>query len=228
MKAGGDFGVNKKIGLSVTLLFFILLAGCNSNSFSNLSAFDESDAILEEDLQVSETKDEIINQLKSTDNSDMEALVSNNFPFVDSVVGDDTTANVYGTLLFEVEELADLLAEIKQPQEVSDYIDGQQILAYSDLFIIIKDSEELDNATFIEVASEQFVRKNYSPNFLTTYFTIRMLDSFFGNNWVSNRRSYCSSNDCYGGYSTSRSYNKGTTTNRGLGSFRGGGPSSGK
>ncbi len=221
--------MNKKIGMSITLLFFILLVGCNSDSFSNLSAFDESSDISEDDLQVEETKDEIINRLEVSTNSDVEALISDNFPFVDSVTGEETTANVYGTLLFEVEELADLFAEIKQPEEISDFIDGQQILAYSDVFVILKESEELDNATFIEVASEQFVKKNYSPNFLTTYFTIRMLDSFFGNNWVSNRRSYCSSNDCYGGYSTSRNYNKGgVTKNRGLGSFRGGGPSTGK
>ncbi|SFM08364.1 protein of unknown function [Gracilibacillus orientalis] len=218
--------MNKKIGLSITLLFFILLVGCNSG---NLSAFDESSSISEEDLQVAESKDDIIDQLKTSNNSDVEALISDHFPFVDSVTGEDTNANVYGTLLFEVEELADLIAEIKKPDEISDFKDGQQILAYSDLFIIIKESEELDNATFIEVGSEQFVRNNYSPNFLTTYFTIRMLDGFFGNNWVSNRRNYCGSNDCYGGYSTSRSYNKGgVTKNRGLGSFRGGGPSSGK
>ncbi|MGP4041590.1 DUF4247 domain-containing protein [Gracilibacillus sp. D59] len=221
--------MNKKIGLGITLLFFILLVGCNSNSLSNLSAFDESSAVSKDDLEVSESKEDIIDQLRRSNNSDIKALISNNFNFVDSVVGEDTTANVYGTLLFEVEELADLFAEIQQPKEISDFIDGQQILAYSDFFIVIKESEELANATFIEVASEQFVRENYSPNFLTTYFTIRMLDSFFGNNWVSNRRSYCSSNDCYGGYSTSRSYNKGgVTKNRGLGSFRGGGPSTGK
>ncbi|MGN8645790.1 DUF4247 domain-containing protein [Gracilibacillus sp. HCP3S3_G5_1] len=219
----------KKIVFSITLLFFILLVGCSSDSFSNLSAFDESSTILEEDLQVAESKEQIIERLRSANNSNVEALIANHFPFVDSVVGEDTTANVYGTLQFEVEELADLIAEIQQPVEISEFIDGQQILAYSDLFIILKESEEIEDATFIEVASEQFVRQNYSPNFLTTYFTIRMLDSFFGNNWVSNRRNYCSSNDCYGGYSTTRSYNKGgVTKNRGLGSFRGGGPSTGK
>ncbi len=194
-----------------------------------MSVFDESSTVLKEDLEVSESKEEIVNKLKSSDSSDIDALISNNFPFVDSVIGEDTTANVYGTLNFEVEELADILADVKQPDEISDYKDGQQILVYPDKFVILKDSEEIDNATFIEVASEEFVKNNYSPNFLTTYFAIRMLDGLFGNNWVANRRSYCGTSDCYGGYSTTRSYNKGDITkNRGLGTFRGGGPSSGK
>ncbi|UOQ50600.1 DUF4247 domain-containing protein [Gracilibacillus caseinilyticus] len=220
----------KKISYAIGLLFLCLLVGCGSNSSSNLSAFNESNDISEDDLKVEESKDEVLNQLQNNSNGNLEALISNHFPFVDSVTGEDTTANVYGTLLFEVEELADILSEIEQPDEKSDFIDGQLILMYSnDNFIILKESEEIPGATFIEVASEQFVRDNYSPNFLTTYFTIRMLDSVFGNNWVTNRRSYCSSNDCYGGYSTSRSYNNGNlSTNRGMGTFRGGGPSSGK
>ncbi|SHN05728.1 DUF4247 domain-containing protein [Gracilibacillus kekensis] len=216
--------MKKSIVISVVVFLAIILAGCGSN----MSIFDETSAVVKEDLEVSESKDEIINKLKS-DNADVETLISNTFPFVDSVVGEDTTANVYGTLQFEVEELADILADVKQPDEISEYKDGQQILVYPGYFVVLKDSEEIDNATFIEVASEQFVRNNYSPNFLTTYFAIRMLDGIFGNNWVSSRRNYCSSGDCYGGYSTSRSYNKGgVTKNRGLGTFRGGGPSSGK
>ncbi|RCW62526.1 DUF4247 domain-containing protein [Saliterribacillus persicus] len=221
--------MKKIMVISILVFLAIILAGCGSNALSNMSAFDESGAIVEEELEVSESKDEIIDKLKSNNNSDMEALISNNFPFVDSVVGDDTTANVYGTLQFEVEELADILAEVKKPDEISEYKEGQQILVYPDKFVILKDSEDIDNATFIEVASEEFVKNNYSPNFLTTYFAIRMLDGVFGNNWVSNRRNYCGTNDCYGGYSTSRSYNKGgVTTNRGMGNSRGGGPSSGK
>ncbi len=212
--------------ISVLMLLTIILAGCGSD---NVSIFDESSAVVQEDLEVAESKDDIINKLKSADNRDVETLISNNFPFVDSVVGEDTTANVYGTLQFEVEELAGILADVKQPDEISDYKDGQQILVYPGFFVVLKDSEDIDNATFIEVASEQFVRNNYSPNFLTTYFAIRMLDGIFGNNWVSSRRNHCSKSDCYGGYSTSRSYNKGgVTKNRGLGTFRGGGPSSGK
>ncbi|WP_035723060.1 DUF4247 domain-containing protein [Gracilibacillus boraciitolerans] len=215
--------------IGVILMAVVILTGCGSDSLTDMSAFNESKTIAEEDLQVPESKNEIIDMLKNSDDSNLEALISNHFPFVDSVVGEDTTANVYGTLQFEVEELADILAEIKQPDEISDYIDGQQILVYPDQFIIIKDSEDIANATFIEVASEEFVQKNYAPNFLTTYFAIRVLDSMFGNNWVSNRRNYCRSSDCYGGYSTSRTYNKGgVTKNRGLGTFRGGGPGTGK
>ncbi|WP_240468664.1 DUF4247 domain-containing protein [Gracilibacillus sp. YIM 98692] len=220
----------KKISISgFFFLFLILLAGCGQNQFDNISAFDESEVIIQEQVESSQTKEEITEQLRNANEGSIEALIANHFSFVESVAGEKTTSNVYGTDLFEVEELADLLAEIKQPNEISDYIDGQQILVYPDDFVILKKSEEIEDMTFIEVANEQFVRNNYSPNFLTTYLGIRLLESMFGNNWVSNRRNYCQTNDCYGGYSTTRNYNKGgTSTNRGMNSFRGGGPSSGK
>lgn len=219
----------KKLLLLMFLLLGGLLAGCQANAFGGGSLFNESGAITESDLQVNESKQETINQLETDSNTDIEALISNHFPFVDTVSGEQATANVYGTLQFGVEELATLLNDIQPATEVSDYKEGQQILIYQDQFVTLKESEEVEDATLVEVASEQFVRNNYAPSFLTTYFTIRMLDGLFGNNWVTDRHNYCRNNGCYGGYSSTASYDNVTTNRkRGTGSYRGGGPGVGK
>jgi hypothetical protein len=213
------------------LFFFILLSGCSQNEFSNLSAFDESSSVNLEDIQTGITKEQTMENIKNDRNQEIDTIIANNFSYIDNVSGKETVANVYGTDLFGVEELADLLNETKQPDEISEYIDGQQILIYQDLFIILKDSEELENVTIIEVASNQFVRNNYNPSFLQTYFAIRLLDDVLDvDDWGKNRRKYCQTNDCYGGYSSStgKAYSGGSTTNRGMSSVRGGGPSSGK
>ncbi|GAB2569762.1 DUF4247 domain-containing protein [Gracilibacillus alcaliphilus] len=219
----------KKLTMGLFFFFVILLAGCQSGNSFGAPLFDESESLLESELEVRESKQDIIDQLHTEGDADIAALISNNFPFVDTVTGEEAVANVYGTLQFEVEELAALLDEVKPATEVSDFKDGQQILIYQDQFVILKESEELPEAILIEVASEQFVKNNYSPNFLTTYFTIRMLDSLFGYNWVNNRQNYCRNNDCYGGYSTTNSYqNDNSSKKRGINSFRGGGPGTGK
>ncbi|ENH96942.1 hypothetical protein J416_08152 [Gracilibacillus halophilus YIM-C55.5] len=219
----------KRTLLFATIIFcFLLLSGCGSEQFQSI--FNESDNVAKEDVQVDVSKDRLIQQLKNEDTSNMEVLISNHLPFVEAVAGEDTRANVYGTDLFDVQELADLFASLKQPDEISEYKDKKQVLVYNDKFIVLKESEELEGVTFIEVASDRFVRNNYSPNFLTTYFSIRLIDSLLGtNNWVNSRRTYCNSNDCYGGYSRGQQYNKGgVSSNRGMGMFRGGGPGSGK
>ncbi|MFC4403669.1 DUF4247 domain-containing protein [Gracilibacillus xinjiangensis] len=214
------------------LILCLILAGCGQDQIQNISAFDGSSSVNKEDVQTEESKEEIIDQLKNGNTADMERLIANTFPFVDSATGEKTTANIYATDKFEVQELAKLLEEIEKPDEISEYIDNQQILIYNDHFIILKDSEEMDDVVFIEVASDDFVRNNYSPNFLTTYFAIRLLDDVLGvDNWAKKRRSTCQNGGCYGGYRSSQSYNKGNTTNsssRGMGSFRGGGPGTGK
>lgn len=187
--------------------------------------YNEATSFTEDAIQTSESKSEIIESVKNENLTNIEALISNHFPFVDSVVKDNSTSNIYGTDQFSVEELANLLAETVTPEEKSEYIDQQQILIYPDHFIVLKDSEEVPGATIIEVASDEFVRNHYSPNFLSTYFAIRILDDVLDvDDWAKKRRRACSSGDCYGGYSTY----KRSTTNRGMSSVRGGGPSAGK
>ncbi|SES07366.1 protein of unknown function [Gracilibacillus ureilyticus] len=215
-----------------SLFLCILLAGCGQDQFDNLSAFDGSSSVSIEDVQTEESKEEIISQLKTGNTTEVDKLIANNFPFVDTANGENTTANIYATDKFEVKELAGLLEEIDRPDEISDYIDNQQIMIYPDYFVILKESEELNDVVFIEVATDEFVRNNYSPNFLSTYFAIRILDDVLDvDDWGKKRRSACQSGGCYGGYTSSQSYNKGKTTNstsRGMSSFRGGGTSSGK
>ncbi|KAB8138278.1 DUF4247 domain-containing protein [Gracilibacillus oryzae] len=214
------------------LFLCILLVGCGQDQFGNISAFDGSSSVSIEDIETEETKEEITDNLRNSNTTEIDMLIGNNFNLVDTAAGENTNSNIYATDKFEVQELASIFQDINQPEEISDYIDNQQILIYPDYFVILKDAEDLNNVVYIEVASDEFVRNNYSPNFLATYFAIRILDDVLDvDDWAKKRRSACQTSGCYGGYTSGQSYNKSGATNstsRGLGSFRGGGPGSGK
>lgn len=205
------------------LVGVFFLASCGT-SYSEFSSYD-NDNSLKDQLSTEPTKDELIKQLENQPATNIETTIANTFTFIERVSGDKSVSNVYATAQFQVEELVNLLSKKIEPDEVSDYIDGQQILVYKDYFVFVKESEADNDVTILEVASDEFVRNNYSPNFLSTYFTLRMLDSMLGvDNWSRSRQRHCLTNDCYGGYTSKQ----GKVTQRGMGSYRGGGPGAGK
>lgn len=209
----------------IVFLSIIFLASCSNSSYTEFSSYNDNDSIKDQ-LIGEPSREEIVNQLENNAAPTLEGIIGNTFTFIESVSGDQSVSNVYATSELDVQELAELLVHTTNPEEVSDYIDQQQILIYPDHFVFIKDSEVDVDVTIIEVATDEFVRNNYSPNFLSTYFTIRLIDSMLGaDDWSRNRSRYCRTNDCYGGYTTNRG---GPTKQRGMGSFRGGGPSAGK
>lgn len=206
-------------------LALLVLVSCSNSSYTEFSSYNDEDSIKDQ-LSGEPAKEEIKNQLENNAAPTIEGLIGNTFTFIESVSGEQSVSNVYATSKFAVEELADLIANNNEPEEISDYIDQQQILIYPDHFVFIKDSEVDEDVTIIEVATDEFVRNNYSPNFLSTYFTIRLIDSMLGaDDWSRNRGRYCRTNDCYGGYTAKRSQ---ASKQRGMGSFRGGGPGAGK
>ncbi|MRH42859.1 DUF4247 domain-containing protein [Aquibacillus halophilus] len=208
-------------GLSLVMLM-IVLAACG---LSGLQGFSDSQApsVSVDDVPEEPPKEEIENSIEATDAGDIETIISNNFHLLDVVSTDDGNANVYATNRFAVSELADLVSNTLEPEEKSELKDNQQILIYPDHFATFKLSEENDETVLIEIASDQFVRNHYSPNYLNTFFGFMLLNSMLDrNDWSDRRLGQCRNNNCYGGYTTTRS------TQRGMSTVRGGGPSSGK
>lgn len=193
------------IGL-LSLIF--VLAACSSGGIESITTADIPDE---------PAKNDTITSIKNATNLEMDSIIEAHFPHVYTVDGNGGTAKVYATQHFQLTELSSLLAETIEPMEISDVKDNQQILIYSDEFITLRESESDQDVLLIEVASDEFVKQNYSPNFLSTYFAIRILDDVLDvDDWGRRSR---------GTYSGMGSLD---TPSRGNTSFRGGGPGSGK
>ncbi|MDC3412650.1 DUF4247 domain-containing protein [Aquibacillus sp. 3ASR75-11] len=220
---------------TLTLLGIGILAGCGPASFSELTGSPEngtpfsSQEDIDEAIPEEPTKEEISQKIKKANGNDIEGIIQDNFFLLDVVSSDNENAKVYATQRFTVSELVETITSVVEPDEKSELKDNQQILIYPNTFVTFKQSDIASNTVLMEVASDQFVRNNYSPNYLNTFFTFMLLNRMLDrNNWAQNRADQCRNGACYGGYTNGRNYSGGTTSKRGMSSFRGGGPSAGK
>ncbi|MFP7492780.1 DUF4247 domain-containing protein [Terribacillus saccharophilus] len=208
----------------ICLCFVFILAGCGNSDDQTTSVGD----ITEKD------KETITSSFENSVGESIETLIDNNFYLLDVVSGERRgSANVYATRHFTVDELEELFKQTKGPDEISDKKDNQLMMIYDDVFITLKPSEEDGDVTLIEVADRNFVRNNYSPNYLNTFFTFALLNSLFGNNWSQSRMDTCQNGGCYGGYTSTyrsddNSGGSGGAVRRGTSNYRGGGPDAGK
>lgn len=213
------------LGFGFIILF---LSACSSPLDSSTRGMSGDSEITARNIPDEPPKEQIISSIKESPSEQINVIIAANFPKVDEVTDGQTTAEIYATTQFHRDELSEQLTEKVEPKEISDEVDDTQMFIYPDYFITLKSSEADSSVLLIEVASEAFVERNYSPSFLSTYFTIRMLDSLFGNNWSSRRADACLTGDCYGGYSGKKRGSVMGTPNRGQSSYRGGGPGTGK
>ncbi|MUK87557.1 DUF4247 domain-containing protein [Ornithinibacillus sp. L9] len=199
--------------LLIGLLFLlILLASCSSRGI------DQGMSFAAEDIPNEPSKDEIIETINHSTNYEIDDVIEANFSRMDEVSGDGSKAEIYATTQFGLTELSSVISNAIEPREISEVKDNQQILIYPDHFLTLRESEEDSDVLLIEVASDEFVRRNYSPNFLSTYFSIRLLESMLGtSNWGSSNK---------GGYTGMGGL--GGSSGRGNTTFRGGGPGTGK
>ncbi|MDL4841328.1 DUF4247 domain-containing protein [Aquibacillus rhizosphaerae] len=211
------------------VLILIGLTACGSSQFSGLGTNEQPDVSVD-NIPDEPSKQELISQIEASDSNSIEPIIANNFYLLDTVSGDNESANVYATKQFEMEELVSVISDSLTPDEKSEVKDNQQILIYPNHFVTFKLSEEDSSTILMEVANDNFVRNNYSPNYLNSFFTFALINRMLSaDNWAQNRRNQCSNGACYGGYSTNRSQNQGgVTSNRGMSTVRGGGPSAGK
>ncbi|WP_239984681.1 DUF4247 domain-containing protein [Lentibacillus sediminis] len=197
----------KWIGLIMLISLMLLMAACGRQEGVSFAA---------EDIPEEPAKEEIANSIQGSNANEIDDLLESNFPLMTEVEGDAENAEIYATTQFGLNELSSLLTGARNPEQISDVEDNQQVLIYPDHFVTLRESEEDSDVLMIEVAGDAFVRRNYSPNFLTTYFSIRLLDSMLGtSNWGRS-----------GGYTGMGSL--GDAPTRGNTTFRGGGPGAGK
>lgn len=219
--------------IAVLAIAVLVLNACvplSSPESTNSEAETEEERASIENVPEEPSKEELIQSLERGSGSDVTAMIGNTFYLLDVISGEAEEAYIYATRQFEAEELASLIAELSTPEEISDFQENRQILIYENHFVTVKEAEEEPGSSIIEVASDQFVENNYSPNYFSGFFTFLLLNRMLGtNNWQNRRMEQCRNNRCYGGYSTSRSYNtNGSSSQRGISGYRGGGPGTGK
>ncbi|WP_404453568.1 DUF4247 domain-containing protein [Virgibacillus necropolis] len=215
----------KKWSVLIGLVIIMIIATGCSSPFSNERGMSEDIEITADNIPEEPTKEEIINKIKNNTSNDIDDIIEANFALMDVVTVDSNEAEIYATKRFELSELSSVLSSTIEPDKMSEVKDDQQILIYPNYFVTLKVSPDDNDALIIEVAGDEFVRRNYSPSFLSTYFAFRLLDDVLDvDDWGKRRTRECKSGSCYGGY-TGGGYG---TPYRGDTSFRGGGPGAGK
>ncbi|WP_226583723.1 DUF4247 domain-containing protein [Halobacillus litoralis] len=175
-------------------------------------------------------RSEILKTIENSDARTIEQLIQESFPLLDTIRSDQGISRIYMTRELTLPEVADSLSEAIAPEEISTRQEEKQILIYPDDFIIIQESQEEPGVVTIELASDDFVRNNYSPGFFNGFFTAVLLNRMLGSNdWYNRRRSTCQqTGSCYGGYGMYGNYNSGGTGSMRGSTNRGGGPGTGK
>lgn len=176
------------------------------------------------------SKDKLLEKLTKGSFKEPSNMISDTFPLLDVVKGTQGSreAKIYSTQSFSIQELASLVVEKFPPEQESELHNGKKILVYPNEFITFKQSEQDQNVVLMEIASDEFVRNNYSPNFFDGLLALWILDEVLDvDDWGKKRRKACLSGACYGGYS-SKKYRSGTSGSFRGSTNRGGGPSSGK
>jgi len=213
----------KTNGIFIAILSVLFLTGC-AQGFAELDRGMENTYTFPDEPG----KQTMLNRMENRDFQNASDLVRKTFPLLDQVQGNqgNQEADIYVTQEFEIQELSEIIAEKYPPDRESDYNDGKKVLIYADTFITFKQSEQDQDVTLIEIASDRFVRNNYSPNFFNGLFAMMVLNRVLDvDDWDKKRRGACASGGCYGGYSVKKYSSSGSF--RGS-TRRGGGPSSGK
>ncbi|KKB38246.1 DUF4247 domain-containing protein [Bacillus thermotolerans] len=163
--------------------------------------------------------------------SQIEDYIESRYSFVDVITSNYDSAETYVYLAEDqqVQEVANELIQVQEPDETGKYVNGRQVLIYDDQFVIMTENPDNQNQTLIELSDQEFVRNHYNPGFFQGMLLGHMLTNMFGGGWDSSQRNRCGSaynNDCYGGYGASGGSVSGSSGRGSL--FRGGGPGSGK
>lgn len=123
---------------------------------------------------------------------------------LESVQGSgDTQQKVYRAKGESVPDVAKKIAAEHKPDEMSAQSNEHMFLVYPDDLVHVQQDPEQPSDTLVEVDTEQFVRQNYDPSFLSGFLAASMLSNIFGSGW----RSYPTRG--YNGYGQSPSYRSG-------------------
>ncbi|MEC3882898.1 DUF4247 domain-containing protein [Halobacillus sp. HZG1] len=210
------------------IAFFLLFNVFGGNDQRGMSGSYTEDTYGE--LPSEPDRSEILNGLENSGTNDIESLVQNHFPLLDTVRSEQGISRIYMTKQLTLTEVSDSLTSAIPPEEISERQENKQALIYPDHFVILQESTEEPGVITIELASDDFVRNHYSPGFFSGLFLGSILNRSLGSNdWYERRRANCQqTGNCYGGYGMYGNYNSGGTTSMRGSSNRGGGPGTGK
>ncbi|MBN9655361.1 DUF4247 domain-containing protein [Halobacillus sp. GSS1] len=210
------------------IAFFLLFNVFGGNDQRGMSGSYTEDTYGE--LPSEPDRSEILNGLENSGTNDIESLIQNHFPLLDTVRSEQGISRIYMTKQLTLTEVSDSLTSAIPPEEISERQENKQALIYPDHFVILQESTEEPGVITIELASDDFVRNHYSPGFFSGLFLGSILNRSLGSNdWYERRRANCQqTGNCYGGYGMYGNYNSGGTTSMRGSSNRGGGPGTGK
>ncbi|RWZ59780.1 DUF4247 domain-containing protein [Halobacillus fulvus] len=210
--------------IAIVLLFNVFAGGEGSRGVSGSYIEDTYN-----ELPSEPSRSEIIDTIESSSANNIEQLVQEAFPLLDTVRTEQGISRIYITKELNLPEVANYLSAQIQPEEISSRQDRKQVLVYPDHFVILQESIDEPGLITIELANDEFVRRNYSPGFFQGMLAYSLLNRALGSSdWSSRRSAQCQqTGDCYSGYGMYGGYNGTSGTFRGS-STRGGGPGTGK
>ncbi|MRG87700.1 DUF4247 domain-containing protein [Salinibacillus xinjiangensis] len=210
--------------LFLFFLSLLFLSGCNSIA-DPLGFTESSDAVLD-----TVTKEEVQANIKNENYTSIEDMLDGNFTLVDVISeGTNQTTNIFATRQFTLNELSSLIQKGTNPDEVSEVQDNKQILIYNDEILTLQVDEKDPDLVLAEVATKEFVREHYSPNYFNGFFALWVLDEVLDvDDWGKKRANACKQGNCYGGYFNTKKYRSGDVGSLRSSSSRGGGLFSGK
>lgn len=213
------------VGIIALFLLFNVFGGSDQRGMSGSFTEDTYG-----ELPSEPSRSEILNTIENSEADDIESLVQESFPLLDTVRSDQGISKIYMTRELSLTEVTDSLSASIKPEEISERQENKQVLIYPDDFVIVQESTEEPGVITIELATDEFVRNNYSPGFFNGLFAGYLLNRMLGSNdWYDRRRSSCQqSANCYGGYGMYGNYNSGGTSSMRGSTNRGGGPGTGK
>lgn len=210
------------------IAFFLLFNIFGGNDERGMTGSNTEDTYGE--LPSEPSRSEILNTIENSDAGNIESLIKESFPLLDTVRSEQGISRIYMTKELTLPEVADSLSNAINPEENSERQENKQVLVYPDHFVIIQESTEEAGVITIELAEDDFVKNNYSPGFFNGLFAGYLLNRMLGSNdWYDRRRSTCQqTGNCYGGYGMYGNYNAGGTSSMRGSTNRGGGPGTGK
>ncbi|MBO8156477.1 MAG: hypothetical protein H0Z32_08465 [Bacillaceae bacterium] len=211
--------------------FVLLLTGCGTDTFGQPYITGEVERGIPAS-SIGPSLDEIKEKIKNGDYSNIETMLQNLFPVRDIISeGANQQVKIFEARDVSVQTLSDLITEKILPEHASDFQNNEQIIIFPDGVLTLREDPNSPDTVLLELATLDFVREHYSPNYFDGFLALWILDEVLDvDDWGKKRMSQCKAGNCYEGYPYTKKYRSGNVGSlRGSSSTtRGGGPGAGK
>ncbi|WP_232696751.1 DUF4247 domain-containing protein [Brevibacillus daliensis] len=125
--------------------------------------------------------------------SDPSDSVSSSYPLEQITDNGRESSRIYRAENKTVPEVAKEIADERTPKEISKEDSEHMFLVYKDEWYHIQKDTDKPTDTLIEIDSQEFVQRNYSPSFLEMYFIANVLEDLIdAAKYKGNYRGYAS------------------------------------